>query len=122
MGTFKDNRCNINCVRNKYACYHRNGLKCTEEYQAATNTIEMLETSFVSRVEDKHLLQISPEVPEDTTWKKHMVLEKGTNKYSTTRQNLCRKRAMKDQLSSSKRNRRLKIFCRTFSSAKAEMA
>lgn len=39
LGAFKDDHCNINCVRNKYACYHGNQLKCTE-YQAVTNTVK----------------------------------------------------------------------------------
>lgn len=60
-------------------------------HQAVTNSMKMLETSSVSRVEDKDLFQILSEVPEDNTSKKHMVLEKGTDKYSTTRPNLCRK-------------------------------
>lgn len=91
LGAFKDNHWNIKCLKIKYACCYGSWLKCTEEYQAVTNTVKMLETSSVSRVEGKDLLQNLPEVPEDTTCKKHMVLEKGTNKYSTTRQNLYRK-------------------------------
>lgn len=85
LGAFKTNHCNINCVRNRYACYHGNWLKCTEEYQAVTNTMKMLETRFVIRAEDKDLFQILSEVPEDNTRRKHMVLEKGTDKYSTTK-------------------------------------
>lgn len=84
LEAFRDNHCNINCVSNKYACYHGNQLKRTEgkEYQAVSNSMKMLETSSVSRDEDKDLLQILSELSENKACKEHLVLETGTDKYA----------------------------------------
>ena len=85
--------------------------------------MKMFKRSLATTVrEDKNLFKMLSQVPEDNVCKEHMVLEKGTDTYANTRQNLCRKINYERPLSYFKRKPEDEELDKTFSSEKAEVA